>query len=85
MTEQTLHADGHDHDGHDHPGVQPDGRPPSYAQRIRAIEALLIEKDVLSKDDIQHQIDYIESRSPALGARIVARASDRSRPINNAS
>jgi len=75
MTEQQMpHADGHDHDGHEHPGVLPDGRPPFYAQRIRAIEALLIEKGVLSKDDIQNQIDYIESRSPALGARIVARA-----------
>jgi len=77
MTEQhTPHVDGHDHDGHDHehPGVQPDGRPPYYAQRIRAIESLLIEKGVLSKGDIQRQIDYIESRSPALGGRIVARA-----------
>jgi nitrile hydratase alpha subunit len=75
MTEQhTPHADGHDHDGHQHPGVQQDSRPPYYAQRIRAIEALLIEKGVLSKEDIQRQIDYIESRSPALGARIVARA-----------
>jgi nitrile hydratase len=75
MSEQhTPHVDGHDHDGHEHPGVQQDGRPPLYAQRIRAIEALLIEKGVLSKEDIQNQVDYIEARSPALGARIVARA-----------
>ena len=75
MTEQhTDHPDRHDHDGHEHPGIQPDGRPPYYALRIRAIEALLIEKGVLSKDDIQRQIDYIEARTPALGARIVARA-----------
>jgi nitrile hydratase alpha subunit len=69
MTEQP-HVDGHDHD---HP-VQPDGRPPYYGQRIRAIESLLIEKGVLSRDDIHHHVEYLESRSPALGARIVARA-----------
>jgi len=65
------HADGHDHE---HPGVVADGRPPYYALRIRAIEALLLEKGVLTKEDIQRQVDYIESRSPALGARMVARA-----------
>ena len=72
MSEQPLpHADGHDHE---HPGVVADGRPPYYALRIRAIEALLLEKGVLTKEDIQRQVDYIESRSPALGARMVARA-----------
>jgi nitrile hydratase alpha subunit len=76
MAEQHVpHTDGADHDhGHDHPGMQADGRPPYYAQRIRAIEALLTEKGILSHEDIQHQIDYIESRSPGLGARMVARA-----------
>ena len=76
MTEQRIPpADGADHDhAHEHPGMQVDGRPPYYAQRIRAIQALLIEKGVLNQDDIQRQIDFIESRSPALGARMVARA-----------
>jgi len=73
VTEQLPHADGHDHE-HEHPGVVPDGRPPYYALRIRAIEALLLEKGVLAKEDIQRQVEYIESRSPALGARMVARA-----------
>ena len=77
MTEQHIpSADGHGHDGHDHehPGTVADGRPPHYASRIRAIEALLVEKGVLTREDIQQHIEYIESRSPALGARIVARA-----------
>jgi nitrile hydratase len=76
MTEQHVPStDGADHDhAHEHPGMQVDGRPPYYAQRIRAIESLLIEKGVLIQEDIQRQIDFIESRSPALGARIVARA-----------
>src|SRR6266487_3851433 len=76
MTEQHIPtADGADHDhAHEHPGMQVDGQPPYYAQRIRAIQALLIEKGVINQDDIQRQIDFIESRSPALGARMVARA-----------
>jgi nitrile hydratase len=74
MTEQHVpHADGADHD-HEHPGMEADGHPPYYAQRIRAIEALLVEKGVLSHEDIQRQIDFIEARSPALGARMVAHA-----------
>ena len=72
MTESRDHDMDGDHQ-HEHPGVQPDGQPP-YAQRIRAIEALLIEKGVLTREDIQRNVDYIESRSPADGARIVARA-----------
>ncbi len=67
------HDDGDGDHQHVHPGVQPDGQPP-YAQRIRAIEALLIEKGVLTREDIQRSVDNIESRSPADGARIVARA-----------
>jgi len=73
MTEShDAHQGDSDHQ-HEHPGVQPDGQPP-YAQRIRAIEALLIEKGVLAREDIQHTVERIESRSPADGARIVARA-----------
>jgi len=74
MTEShDAHHQGDGDHQHEHPGVQPDGQPP-YAQRIRAIEALLIEKGVLTREDIQRSVDNIESRSPADGARIVARA-----------
>src|ERR687894_2574223 len=45
-----------------------------YAARIRAIETLLIEKGVLTEPEIQDRISYMESRSPANGARLVARA-----------
>ncbi|HLH21845.1 MAG TPA: nitrile hydratase subunit alpha [Chloroflexota bacterium] len=68
------------HDGHDHgpdgahPGVQADAPPNPYALRIRAIAALLVEKGILTNADIQRQLDYMEARSPADGARIVARA-----------
>ncbi len=45
-----------------------------YASRIRAIEALLVEKGVLTEPEVQDRISYMESRSPANGARLVARA-----------
>ena len=57
---------------HHHDGVKQGAG--HYARRIRAIEALLIEKDVLTKEDVRRQIEYMEARSPANGARLVARA-----------
>jgi nitrile hydratase subunit alpha len=45
-----------------------------YAHRIRAIEALLVEKSVLTEPEIQDRISYMESRSPENGARLVAQA-----------
>ena len=44
---------------------------PFYGKRIYAIRDLLIEKGVLSRDDVQRQIDYMDARSPANGARPV--------------
>jgi nitrile hydratase len=62
------------HAHHDHDGVKPGAEAGHYARRIRAIEALLIEKGVLTKEDVRRQIEYMEARSPATGARLVARA-----------
>jgi nitrile hydratase len=45
-----------------------------YAARIRAIEALLLEKGVLTQPEVQDGISYMEARSPANGAKLVARA-----------
>jgi nitrile hydratase len=45
-----------------------------YAARIRAIEELLLEKGVLTEPEVQDNISYMEARSPANGARLVARA-----------
>src|ERR1041385_480633 len=56
--------------GHEHPRHELG----HYARRIYAIRDLLLEKKVLTQKDIQEQIDYQEQRSPANGARIVARA-----------
>ncbi|HJQ30177.1 MAG TPA: nitrile hydratase subunit alpha [Rubrobacter sp.] len=45
-----------------------------YAARIRAIEELLIEKGILTEPEVQDRISYMEARSPANGARLVAHA-----------
>ena len=60
-------------DHHDH-GSDAGRTTSPYAARIRAIEALLVEKGVLTEPDVQDRIAYMESRSPANGARLVARA-----------
>ena len=62
-------------DAHHHPhheaGTEQTISP--YAHRIRAIEALLLEKGVLAEPEIQDRVSYMESRSPENGARLVAR------------
>ena len=57
-----------DHHPHEETTLSP------YAARIRAIEALLLEKDVLTEPQVQDSISYMEARSPANGAKLVARA-----------
>ena len=65
---------GHDHDhGHDHEPIAPGAEPPAAA-RARALEALLVEKGVLGREEIHRSVDWLVSRSPADGARLVARA-----------
>ena len=56
----------------DHPHEETTTSP--YAARIRAIEALLLEKGVLTEPEVQDAISYMETRSPANGAELVARA-----------
>ena len=59
-----------DHHSHE----EPRGTTSPFAARIRAIEALLLEKGVLTEPEVQDNISYMEARSPANGARLVARA-----------
>ena len=63
----------HDHD-HDHPGMEEDIELSDRAKRVLAIEELLIEKGMIGRDDVRRLVDVTESRSPADGARVVARA-----------
>ena len=63
----------HDHDGHDHPHAPiTNGDEPDAAARVRALEELLVEKGVVSRNDVRRRIDWLVSRAPADGARVVA-------------
>jgi nitrile hydratase alpha subunit len=61
-----------EHD-HDHTPIG-NGEEPAAAARARALEELLIEKGVLRAEEIRAGIDWLVSRTPADGARLVARA-----------
>jgi nitrile hydratase alpha subunit len=71
----------HSHD-HDHAGPpvhpkQPDTEdsPMGYYERLSvAVRELLIEKGLLTAEEVRRQIELIDSRSPVLGSRVVARA-----------
>lgn len=66
-----VHAT-HTHDGKP---IQNDDRPPLEAETLEtAVRELLIEKGVISADEIRQAIELMEGRGPALGAKIVARA-----------
>lgn len=69
------HAHGHDH-GHPHPPQKDHDAGPMSAYELleEAVRSLLIEKGVLTSDEIAAQVDRMDSRTPALGAKVVAKA-----------
>lgn len=76
--------DHHDHDHHHEPGsMSPSGHPYredqdaplTYAQALEiAVRELMIEKGLVTADEIAAAIARMEARSPAMGAAVVARA-----------
>jgi nitrile hydratase len=66
----------HDHDHHDHPHHPDHNGPESFEElRTMSIESLLIEKGLISSEDIDKLIQYyVTDIGPMNGARIVARA-----------
>jgi nitrile hydratase len=67
-------SDHEHHHEHDHPHAPITNGDESVAARVRALEELLVERDVITRDDVRKRIDWLVSRSPADGARLVARA-----------
>jgi nitrile hydratase len=65
----------HDHD-HDHPHaeISQSGKPGYYEIMETALRQLLVDKRLIGADEIRRQIEVLDSRSPALGAKVVARA-----------
>jgi len=64
----------HDHD-HDHAPIQAGDQPPGYYEIMEtAIRELLVEKGLIKAGEIRRQVEVLDSRNPALGAKVVARA-----------
>jgi nitrile hydratase len=72
----------HDHEEHDHPHPhrhppQPDEEdtaPPYYRRLEAAVRELLLEKGLFTADELRQVLERFDSQTPALGARVVARA-----------
>lgn len=65
----------HDHDHHHaHAETASAGRPGYYDMMETAVRELLVEKKLIGPDEIRRQIEVLDLRSPALGAKVVARA-----------
>jgi Nitrile hydratase, alpha chain len=61
---------------HDHPHAEiSEPEIPGYFDMLEtALEELLLERRLILPGEIRRQIDVLDSRTPALGARVVARA-----------
>jgi nitrile hydratase len=77
------HDHEHDHDHNRQHGPNPhyqdpknaDTPPPGYYETMEiAVRELLVEKKFIGPGEIRRQIEVLDSRSPALGAKVVARA-----------
>jgi nitrile hydratase alpha subunit len=78
--EPHVHDHGHEH-AHEHAHApHPPARPDTddgltyYKAMEIAVRELLIEKGVITADDVRRAIETMDARSPAQGARVVARA-----------
>ncbi|MBI1244260.1 MAG: nitrile hydratase subunit alpha [Alphaproteobacteria bacterium] len=71
-------SEGHHHDhihaGHDHTPHAVQEPRAEFRRLERAVRELLVAKGVIGQDDVRKQIELMDSRNPAMGARIVARA-----------
>jgi len=64
----------HDHDHAEHAEIVTHEPSPEHVLLERALRELLIAKGVFPADAVRQQIDLTDSRSEAMGARLVARA-----------
>jgi nitrile hydratase len=70
----STHDHAHDHD-HAHPTLPDAAERLGYYQRMEiAVRELLIEKRIITADDVRRAIEAMDARGPAQGARVVARA-----------
>ena len=70
------HDHGHHHHGHNHAHdpIEVNEGASEYEIMVHAIKELLIEKGVITGEDIRKTLEFMDTRTPALGAKVVARA-----------
>jgi nitrile hydratase len=64
----------HDHAADAHAPIEDQQEMTSYEKRTWAIQSLLVEKGIITADEVRRQIEMADSRTPADGAKVVARA-----------
>jgi len=67
------HDHGREHD-HPHEEISITEAPGYYDVMETAVRELLVERKLFGPDEIRRQIEVLDSRTPALGAKVVARA-----------
>jgi nitrile hydratase len=79
MSHHHDHDHGHDH-SHPHPPRHPpqpdeeDTSPSEYRRMEAAVRELLIEKGLFTADEVRQVLELFDSQTPAIGARVVAKA-----------
>lgn len=68
-----MHDHDHSHE-HAHAPINDTQGSSYYEKRATAIVSLLIEKGLVTADEVRRTIEQMDERTPALGAKIVARA-----------
>jgi nitrile hydratase len=70
------HDDEHHHHDHNHPHdpIEVTEGAGEYEIMVHAIKELLIEKGVITGEEIRKTLEFMDTRTPALGAKVVARA-----------
>jgi nitrile hydratase len=70
------HDHGRHHHGHNHAHdpIEVSEGASEYEIMVHAIKELLIEKGVITGEDIRKTLEFMDTRTPALGAKVVARA-----------
>lgn len=61
-------------DEHQHPGLQHHVELPERARRAVAIHRLLVARNIIDEGEVEEMIDQVRGRTPADGAKVVAKA-----------
>ena len=64
----------HDHEHQAHAPITDEQELTHYEERVYAIQSLLVEKGVVTADEVRRAVEDMDARTPALGAKVVARA-----------